>query len=109
MYFEIPEVDKKRIPYDKVLDDKYYNMLKRCYDEKHKDYTNYGGRGIEVCKEWKESKQSFMEWCLENGFEKGLEIDRIDNDKGYEPTNCRFVTRKENANNRRCSFKKTTN
>ena len=106
MYFEIPEEMEMRVKYNKVLDDKYYNMMKRCYDENNKDYRNYGQRGITVCEEWRESKQRFMRWCVDNGFESGLEIDRIDNDKGYGPTNCRFVTRKENINNRRCSVKK---
>ena len=94
-----------RVPYKKSLDDRYYNMLKRCYDEENKDYVNYGGRGIEVCEEWKKSKQRFMRWCVDNGEKKGLEIDRIDNESGYSPENCRFVTRHVNRSNRRDSKK----
>jgi hypothetical protein len=101
--FDICDEHVKRVPYDKRLDDRYYNILKRCYDKKNKDYEHYGGRGIVMCDEWKENKQKFMRWCRDNGEEKGLEIDRIDNDKGYEPGNCRFVTKKVNRNNRRDS------
>ena len=101
-YIEFDECDEhvKRVPYNKKLDDKYYNMMKRCYREQNVDYEHYGGRGIEVCDEWKKSKQSFFRWCVDNGFEEGLEIDRIENDKGYSPDNCRFVTKQENRNNR---------
>ena len=103
--FDICDVHVKRYKFNKKLDDKYYNMMKRCNDEKHKDYSNYGGRGIKVCEEWSKSKKMFVRWCHENGFEEDLEIDRIDNDKGYDPSNCRFVTRKVNRNNRRDSKK----
>lgn len=54
-----------------------------------------------MCDEWLNNYQSFENWCLTNGFEEGLAIDRIDNDKGYSPDNCRFVTAKENNQNRR--------
>lgn len=61
---------------------------------------NYAWRGIKVCDEW-HTFEPFKDWCMANGWNKGLEIDRIDNDRGYCPENCRFVTRKENCNNRR--------
>jgi len=101
--FEIPDVHTKRRKFNKKLDDKYYNMLKRCNNEDHKDYVNYGGRGIQVCDEWMKSKKVFVVWCYDNGFEEDLEIDRIDNNGNYEPGNVRFVTRTVNRNNRRDS------
>ena len=101
--FDICDEHVKRHVYNKSDDDRYYNMLKRCYDEKHKDYGDYGGRGITVCEEWRENKGVFMRWCRDIKREKGMELDRRDNDKGYSPENCRFVTKKENRNNRRDS------
>lgn len=60
----------------------------------------YQDRGITLCEEWK-SFENFRDWALSNGYSDDLEIDRIDNDKGYTPENCRCVSRKENDNNRR--------
>ena len=76
-------------------------MKQRCYYDKHVNYKNYGGRGIDVCSEWKDSFEVFYNWSIDNGYKKGLEIDRIDNYKGYSPDNCRYVTREENNNNKR--------
>jgi hypothetical protein len=76
-------------------------MIDRCYNEKCSDYGSYGLRGIDVNSYWRESVSSFVEWSLENGWKKGLEIDRINNDKGYHPDNCRFVTHKINSKNKR--------
>lgn len=76
------------------------SMRDRCHNSRCKAYQNYGGRGITVCLEW-EDIASFIKWALDNGYQKGLEIDRIDNDKGYSPNNCRFVTRSVNSMNRR--------
>ncbi len=77
-------------------------MHDRCENEHHPAYKDYGGRGISVCDEWSMSNVSeFISWAKNNGWRKGLEIDRIDNDKGYYPSNCRFVTRQENSRNRR--------
>ena len=64
----------------------------------------YFKRGINVCKQWLDDPQSFVDWGLKMGLKKGLHIDRIDNYKGYSPDNCRVVTPKENANNRRNTF-----
>lgn len=76
-----------------------HNSIKaRCSYKKHKAYHRYGARGITVCEAWK-SYKTFAEWCMENGFQKGLQIDRIDNDGNYEPSNCRFVTPEENSQN----------
>ena len=79
------------------------NMISRCYRKKCKSYKDYGGRGITICDEWLNDQDAFEKWCLENGWTKGLEIDRIDNEGNYTPQNCRFVTRRDNCNNRRTS------
>jgi len=75
-------------------------MLTRCYSEGHVAYHRYGGRGIDVCKEWKESVIVFLKWIDENKWSKGMQIDRIDNNKGYSPDNCRIVSGIENQNNK---------
>lgn len=76
------------------------NMKTRCYNPKTWNYSNYGGRGITICEEWRNDFKAFYNWAIANGFQKGLQIDRIDNDGNYEPANCRFVTPKENCQNR---------
>ncbi len=75
-------------------------MRGRCSNPKNMGYHNYGGRGISVCDEWQEYK-AFEDWADAHGYASDLEIDRIDVDGNYEPENCRFVTRKENARNLR--------
>lgn len=76
------------------------NMKARCYVVKNKSYHRYGGRGIKICQEWLGEKDVFINWALENGSKKGLQIDRRDNDGNYEPGNCRFVTPLVNSNNK---------
>ncbi len=80
-------------------------VKERCVNKNHKSYKYYGGRGIELCKEWLDNPKSFIEWGLSNGYKKGLEIDRIDNDKSYSPINCRFITHQRNCINQRISKK----
>lgn len=77
------------------------DMKARCYRVSHKSYHNYGGRGISVCEGWKNNSKGFIEWAYKNGWERGLQLDRVDNDKGYYPDNCRFVSRYKNIHNRR--------
>lgn len=76
------------------------NIKRRCTDENSSDYPVYGGRGISVCSEWRDSFVVFREWSLANGYQEGLEIDRRDNDGNYESENCRWVTRAVNARNK---------
>ena len=77
------------------------NMIARCHNPKNPRYADYGGRGIVVCDEWRSRRAAVVAWAQANGYEKGLHIDRIDNDGPYSPDNCRFVTPKLNASNRR--------
>ena len=75
------------------------NMNERCTNASLNNYKRYGGRGIKVCEEWSADVSKFIEWSMENGYRNGLSIDRIDNDKDYEPSNCKWSTRKEQARN----------
>lgn len=79
----------------------YVAMKGRCHAPSHDHFALYGGRGITVCAEWRDSFDSFREWANGNGYARGLQIDRIDNDKGYCPENCRFVTAAQNCRNKR--------
>jgi len=72
----------------------------RCLTKSTTRYDRYGGRGITMCKEWVESFAAFRSWALKNGYEETLTIDRTDNDGNYEPSNCRWVTKRENNRNR---------
>jgi len=84
------------------------SMKQRCNNPRCDAYRNYGARGIAVCDEWNEF-EPFLEWALENGWEKGLDLDRIDNDSGYCPDNCKWTTRRANINNRRRTIRLTVN
>lgn len=77
----------------------FVGMHKRCENPSHHAYQQYGGRGIEVCKEWA-TFSGFRQWALSHGYEDGLTIDRIDNNGEYSPQNCRWVTMLCNARNK---------
>lgn len=87
------------------LSDVYRNMISRCNNPKSKYYQNYGGRGVKVCDEWMNSYYVFYLWCMENGWQKGLQLDKDIKARKmglpsnlYSPERCSFVTRKENLN-----------
>lgn len=88
---------------------RYRSMINRCYNPNHTHYHNYGGRGITVCNEWKNDYQKFCDWANSSGYKEGLTLDRIDNNKGYSPENCRWATRKEQGRNQRTNVKITIN
>lgn len=78
-------------------------MESRCHNPNDQDYKTYGAKGISVCKEWRNSFQVFYDWAMSHGYADNLSIDRIDNDKGYSPDNCRWATAKEQRHNqKRC-------
>lgn len=79
----------------------WHHMKERCNDNKNARFTDYGGRGIKVCNEWQCSYETFREWATSNGYTDMLTLDRKNNNDGYCPENCRWVTAKEQANNTR--------
>lgn len=87
--------DRIRIIYD--------GMKRRCYNPKNQKYRDYGGRGIVVCDEWLGNNgfQNFYDWSMNNGYGDALSIDRVDVNGNYEPSNCRWATAKQQANNTR--------
>lgn len=86
----------------------YSKMKYRCSNQNDKSYHDYGGRGIEVCKEWLDSPGSFIKWALKKGWHKGLLLDRKRVDCGYDPSNCRFVNGGLSARNKRLLYANNT-
>lgn len=83
------------------LHNEWRAMKARCYTPSCSNYEYYGGRGIQVCDEWKNNFEVFKEWALFNGYTDELSIDRINPDRDYEPSNCRWITMKKQFWNRR--------
>lgn len=89
------------------------SMKQRCYNPAKANYSDYGGRGITVCDEWRESFEAFRDWALSSGYDPNAPtgkctLDRIDVDGNYEPSNCRWVDAKVQANNKRPHKQKPT-
>ena len=87
--------------------DIWQGMKRRCYDIHNPRYHNYGGRGIFICDDWKNDFSAFYEWSVNNGYQENLTIDRIDNNKGYSPDNCRWADAKTQSRNRSSNVKIT--
>lgn len=86
------------------LYNRWKTMRQRCNNPNNKNYKNYGARGITICEEWS-NFNSFYEWSMNNGYDEKLELDRIDNNKGYSPDNCRWTDSITNNHNRRNTVK----
>lgn len=80
------------------------HMMARCYNKNNKYYKHYGGRGIIVCEEWHDAR-NFCKWADDNGFEKGLTIERKDVNGDYCPNNCCWIPKTEQSKNRRNTVK----
>ena len=75
-------------------------MINRCENPKNNRFYSYGAKGIKVCEKWRNDFQSFYDWAIANGYSDELSIDRIDVNGDYEPSNCKWSTAKEQANNK---------
>jgi hypothetical protein len=90
-----------RVPFvsESRLIQTWQDMLRRCHGN-HPRFSYYGGRGITVCQEWRDSFDAFYDWAMANGYSDELQIDRKNNAKGYSPDNCRWATRQQQAANK---------
>jgi hypothetical protein len=77
----------------------WMGMKQRCSNKKNSRYNNYGGRGISICAEWM-NFENFYNWSIENGYKKGLTLDRVDNNGDYTEYNCRYITNKKQQLNK---------
>lgn len=97
------------------LYNRYYSMIKRCYNEKSDHYASYGAIGVRVCKEWLDSFDNFKNWAINNGYKKHLELDKDIMSKKlglttavYSPETCMFVTSEENNKHRKTITRSNT-
>lgn len=99
------EILKKRSKTHGLIKTRIYSiwnrMKQRCTNPNNSAYKNYGGRGITICQEWIDDFLNFYNWAIANGYRDDLSIDRINNNKGYYPENCKWATKKQQARNRR--------
>lgn len=84
-------------------------MYARCYIRTTPAYKNYGGRGITICTEWLKDFQAFYDWAMQSGYNDNLTIDRVNVNGNYEPFNCRWITKEEQARNTRANHYITYN
>jgi hypothetical protein len=108
------QIEETLYNYQKRLYKVWINIKQRCYNPKHNSFKNYGGRGITLCDEWRTDFSAFEKWSLEHGYDENAPkfrctIDRIDNNKGYFPENCQWVTIGRNQNNKRSCLMYTHN
>lgn len=87
----------------------YHGILIRCTKPNSQNYKHYGGRGITMCDEWANSFESFVSWANSNGYNEELTLERIDNNKGYSPDNCKWIPQSEQPLNRRNNIYATIN
>ena len=83
------------------LYDIWSNMIARCSNTDRRDSKYYALKGISVCEEWKNDFFAFEKWAIASGYSSSLTIDRIDSDKDYEPSNCRWITIQEQQRNKK--------
>ena len=88
------------LSHDKMYS-KWSGIVQRCINPKAANYERYGGRGIDICDDWRNNPEHFIEWAYSNGYEDGLTLDRKNNNKGYYPDNCRWITPREQQSNTR--------